>query len=334
MSLERDSNNYYFILRGVIMVKKKYIFGLVMIISAVFFLVGCGSKTVNESKIKSDLSGTDIISYTDESGNPQQLTITELTIDKRQTYKDKKEDIIYCTVHMENSHVKNTAEVILKYNYYDKGGWIMEKYEIINNFKPITPPSEKRIENQKQKLLEKYSSVEFKSVSMDASTAQVIYEVSDINDIYELTGQVVAEFVFSETNGKWFYLQDTENIKHDYSKMLGTYVSESDNYRFSDLHVTFESFTQDGFYITAYSTSELAEPARQDICKNTFFSFDFEWENEKFIASRSYFKTINCEKSIRGNKYIWLPNEYYSLCITNDRIYLYDRGDYIYLTKQ
>ncbi|NLB52238.1 MAG: hypothetical protein GX808_04780 [Syntrophomonadaceae bacterium] len=306
------------------MVKKKYIFGLVMIISAVFFLVGCGSKTVNESKIKSDLSGTDIISYTDESGNPQQLTITELTIDKRQTYKDKKEDIIYCTVHMENPYVKNTAEVILKYNYYDKGGWIIEKYEITNNFNPITPPSEIIIEKQKQRLMEKYPALEFKSVNMDASTAQVIYEVSDTNDIYDLTGQVVSEYVFNETSGKWSFLQNTENINHDYSKMLGTYVSESSENYSSDLYVTFESFTQDGFYITAYAISDVAEPVRQDICKNTFFSFNFEWENKRYIAYSPDLKTFFCEYSVWYHDYNWYTYEIHTLYI-KDHIYIDDR---------
>lgn len=52
------------------------------------------------------------------------LTIDSLVVDKRAT--NDREDDVYCTVEMSNSKYEARGTYICEYEYYDKGGWILE----------------------------------------------------------------------------------------------------------------------------------------------------------------------------------------------------------------
>lgn len=96
------------------------------------FLTSCGiPKPPNEKEIKTALPEeiTTIIENSPFDGGDSQiydLEVQSLVIDKRQT--NEKEDIAYVTIELENEWYHVTKHLVLLYNYYDKGGWILDDY--------------------------------------------------------------------------------------------------------------------------------------------------------------------------------------------------------------
>ena len=56
--------------------------------------------------------------------------IDEIVIDKRETDKEKNEDIVWCTVTIQDSKISSEKEMVLSYHKYDKKGWILEGVEV------------------------------------------------------------------------------------------------------------------------------------------------------------------------------------------------------------
>lgn len=53
-----------------------------------------------------------------------------VTINKRQTNKDDKEDTVYVTIYGSNDYAYQEYDCVLYYIYYDKGGWILDNLEV------------------------------------------------------------------------------------------------------------------------------------------------------------------------------------------------------------
>jgi len=125
--------------------KKRIVF-FVFWLGISFNLFGCGgiSNLKNEKEIIKD-----IIEYYEEMGQEVHLDYQSLTIDKRQTNKDKKEDVIYATVVAETGSAKHTYKYEIYYIYYDKGGWILENCPCnLTDITITSPPDEKLFLNQ------------------------------------------------------------------------------------------------------------------------------------------------------------------------------------------
>lgn len=71
--------------------KKIYLFLLMMLMVVMF--VGCGKKVANEEQIQIDLE-----TYTEKTILADNEKIIAVTIDKRQTQKDDKKDVVWCTI--------------------------------------------------------------------------------------------------------------------------------------------------------------------------------------------------------------------------------------------
>ena len=96
------------------------------------FLTSCGiPKPPNEKEIKKELP-KEITTITENSpfdggdASVYDLEVQSLVIDKRQT--NEKEDIAYVTIELENEWYHVTKHLVLLYNYYDKGGWILDDF--------------------------------------------------------------------------------------------------------------------------------------------------------------------------------------------------------------
>lgn len=100
--------------------KKKWktfmtLFGLFFVIGT---LSGCSMSTKDEKEILEDfIEKRDDLSF---------LDFETLTINKRQTNKEKKEDKVYATVEGTGEYAKHSYDCVFLYNYYEKGGWILD----------------------------------------------------------------------------------------------------------------------------------------------------------------------------------------------------------------
>ena len=100
--------------------KKIYIF-LVMMLMAVIF-VGCGKKVANEEQIQIDLE-----TFMEKSILADNEKILAVTIDKRQTQKDDKKDVVWCTIQTEDERCAYEKSIVLTYSLYDEGGWMLDE---------------------------------------------------------------------------------------------------------------------------------------------------------------------------------------------------------------
>lgn len=102
----------------------------------VLSLIGCAtqSKGVADSQLKKDIEDSNFIQdcFTSEYVYESKYSYISHDIIKRQTNIEEKEDLIFCNVTAENKYFSVSFEVELEYIYYDEGGWILEKSNIIN----------------------------------------------------------------------------------------------------------------------------------------------------------------------------------------------------------
>jgi len=102
---------------------KKILITLMLIVF--MFLVGCGNKVKNEKEIQSDLGA-----YLQSDFDIESEKIVSVTIDKRQTEKEQKMDMVWCTVKTEDEGYAYEKNAILLYVLYDEGGWLLEEVSI------------------------------------------------------------------------------------------------------------------------------------------------------------------------------------------------------------
>lgn len=92
-------------------------------------LTGCGLKNVSEKQILSDLRENNEIQscFYSEYVPFSLLEVQDCEVSREQFNKDDKEDVIFCNVTATNEYFRATLETKLLYNYYDKGGWILDE---------------------------------------------------------------------------------------------------------------------------------------------------------------------------------------------------------------
>ena len=92
-----------------------------MMLMAVIF-VGCGKKVANEEQIQIDLE-----TFMEKSILADNEKILAVTIDKRQTQKDDKKDVVWCTIQTEDERCAYEKSIVLTYSLYDEGGWMLDE---------------------------------------------------------------------------------------------------------------------------------------------------------------------------------------------------------------
>lgn len=96
---------------------KKYI-KLIIITCMMFLLTGCTSAPLDVEEIK---ESEEVVSYFQQMN----VSITDIELEKRQTNKDKKEDIAYVKIKAENEKATLEGEYIISSSYFDEGGWVV-----------------------------------------------------------------------------------------------------------------------------------------------------------------------------------------------------------------
>jgi|GEM_PF-6381920 len=232
-----------------------------------FLLSGCGgSKILSEDEIVAQIEQDKIVSYVEraevemrtykyspdgqrflwptddyvaiDSGNIQTLEITGFSIEKRQTNTSDKQDIVYCTVTMENENMRRTADYVIYLRYYDQGGWLIDSISPTSGVKytPLSGPSVELItkieefHNQSRELdAYKMSSIEVSvnKSSISTMTAQVEYNCAGYSPIVEYIATIDAEYELDSASGIW-RCQEFRTIGTSFScseDILGTYYN-------------------------------------------------------------------------------------------------------------
>lgn len=102
--------------------KKTFISAIIMLI-LVISLAACSSSVPNANKMKTDVE-EHVLNFFSESE-----TVDKVEIVKRNTEKDKKQDIAWCKLETHDDEAEYVKYYTLYYKLYDKGGWILEDLE-------------------------------------------------------------------------------------------------------------------------------------------------------------------------------------------------------------
>ena len=177
--------------------KFKSVAATLTVLFAAMFLSACGNKPLNENKI-AQLVPEDILKYS-LNGTTNIMTVKNITIDKRQT--NEKEDIVYAVIDMEDSYVHRTAYYMFTINYWDKGGWMLEKSKKYQD--TISYPLNCPAENKANDVISKqYKGYTFKSVDthdLKSGNCAYIFDINDVKRYATTSGQ--AEVIFSINSG-------------------------------------------------------------------------------------------------------------------------------------
>ena len=98
---------------------------------------------VPDEKIATDIIGRDDVQgcYSSAFAPSTEYKIATMEITKEQFNPDQKQDLVYCSVTIENDHFSVSFDAALEYNYYDRGGWIPDVFTMENKqATPIAPP--------------------------------------------------------------------------------------------------------------------------------------------------------------------------------------------------
>lgn len=190
---------------------RKGIFIMAMVMAVTLMLAGCSS-VPKEEEIQQDLE-----SFLDKAFLDEGEKIDSLTIEKRNTDKKNKRDLVWCTVTTEKDNVSYEKEVTLSYYLYDKAGWTLEDYKVSDQEKwkisPLSGVSEATVrsnlegqtvkaDNEDWRILEREISqmtVQSQNTDLEKKTDQIIVDVVLDGDVESVSGTLVADYVFDKT---------------------------------------------------------------------------------------------------------------------------------------
>ena len=238
---------------GGTMKKKVFVFGMMLILC---LLASCGLSSVTEQQVKDDLIQRAEVQncYTSEFTPQEEYTLKEYTLVKEQINKEDKEDIVFCNAVIENQYFQVSFQAQLLYNYYEKGGWIMDEFSLTDyEVVPLRGPERNLVLAHIQKeeldggksnawleyrIGEKYDLIRYGTLTVADSSFDISEGkyVSQINATYKtkvlkLDGYYQMQFkedewIFGE---KGSIVLDVRGYDCDYSSALGTYSWEKDS---------------------------------------------------------------------------------------------------------
>ena len=190
---------------------RKGIFMMTMVIAMALMLAGCSS-VPKEEEIQQDLE-----SFSDKVFLDEGEKIDSLTIEKRDTDKKNKSDLVWCTVTTDKDDVSYEKEVTLSYYLQDKDGWTLEDYKVSDPEKwkisPLSGVSEATVrsnlagqtvkaDNEDWQILESEISqmtVQSQNTDLEKKTDQIIVDVVLDGEVESVSGTLVADYVFDKT---------------------------------------------------------------------------------------------------------------------------------------
>lgn len=171
-----------------------------MLLVMLFALTACQKAPPDEKAMMKSLPKEVTQISVDKTALP--MNVKSFRLDKRQTNKNAKTDAAYCTVELENEYYNCVKHILLNYGYYDKGGWMLDKWTetekptcrvIANPFDP------KREMNDTDYILKNVQEPEF---SPDKGLVVLKYEVEEKRKNVTRTGVISCTYTFKDFSWK------------------------------------------------------------------------------------------------------------------------------------
>ena len=216
--------------------KKSYL--LILLVAIMLLFTGC-DKVADEKQIQADL-GT--YTYDDLLGANE--TITAIEIEKRQTEKDRKMDVVWCNISTENGECAYEKGAVLTYTLYDKGGWILDYVTVDDSSQWIISPlvgvtnemisdSLKDISIVAEGELWAITEDDMKNLSIDAHDTNlegkrdtVTATLTITDKVEEAAGTIVLNYIF---NNSWELDSVSGDDAFTVSTIAGKEISVSDD---------------------------------------------------------------------------------------------------------
>jgi len=189
------------------------------------FCCSCGPSHLSEKQILVSLPSEMTTIQVD--GETRKLPIKSFEVEKRQT--NEKDDTVYCIITAEDDLYQTTWHYCLYYNFYDKGGWILDNYEQYQSM-DTQPISVLPIEEVQKYVAQYFTESDYSRYYFDdtESLSSVYYEFEVKNEfpIMMATGNINVNYFFSGTNGVYSWEKSIGYLQmmYDWSKLAGTYV--------------------------------------------------------------------------------------------------------------
>ena len=178
---------------------------IILVLTLLLILSGCGAKEKSESEIASDLSANPSFYPT------QNVTISDVRIIKRQTNKKEKTDYIYVDVKAQNENIECSLSYKLYYCLYNEG-WILDSvtpYESHNwEITPLSGPMQEQADN----AMQKYGTYTYLHNDLDLADKICTYYYSTTKE-YSYAEQettIAVDFYFDDSSAEW--VQNSFNI--------------------------------------------------------------------------------------------------------------------------
>jgi len=194
----------------------------IIIISAVVMSVGCDrkSKPLNEREIAK------VIPNEISDG----MNVVGVEVDKRQI--NEKEDIVFAIINLENDIVHRTTHYKLLFNFYDKGGWTLDNYEIYKPavYYPLVPPPESEILKTFKNEYPEYSLQHSDTDNIRDGNASYTYTVKKDGRFASTSGQIRVDCRFAPDKGAWSYSTQQNTTTDWKTTLIGTWETEWEVY--------------------------------------------------------------------------------------------------------
>lgn len=175
---------------------------LFVMVICILCLCGCGSTTLSESDLLERIPEEIKTIYIDDI--LRLLDVTNMEVEKRKTNDEI--DEVHCTITMSDGTYETTANYILTYVFYDKGGWILDYWDLIDaHTNVIATPNKEMMETEINRYY--FDQIEFDSQVFydDTQTCDTVYTVSYLCANYSYDGKVLLQsnFVSDIYGGIW-----------------------------------------------------------------------------------------------------------------------------------
>ncbi len=164
------------------------------------------------------------------SPNVYELNVDSVTVEKRQT--NGKEDIAYCIIELSNDYYHITRYLTLNYNYYDKGGWILDEWSDYEEpiSKICSTPFSKEDANAKWSHV--YDEVSVENLQLiDETTIQYVINVKREYANATDSGRLVDTYTLQPEAGnqsyRWLKNSDTSGVTRKW-KIEGQWRGQKD----------------------------------------------------------------------------------------------------------
>ena len=188
----------------------------------IFILVGCGNINVpNDDKVMNDMNESEIVDVYIEK-ELRQLKVDSIEVKKATT--DDNIYTVYCTAKQSDEEYEYLADYVLHYKLYDRGGWILDSFDIDNyQIKPLIAVPE---ESLKEFLSNHgYNDVELVSIdeyNKDATVYKSEWKAFIHHEYMTETQNIVLESQFIDSN--WVTAAISNDSFYDWSSIYGTWT--------------------------------------------------------------------------------------------------------------